>query len=99
MSAQSVLELEQREKAGSITLARLAAAAAALNCELRTVLVPRTSLEATVRAQAEGKARAERDALLHTMRLEGQEGGVAEALDLATPSAARFSTRNARLWD
>src|SRR3989338_4545504 len=55
MSQQGAIDLERREKDGSITLAKLGKAAAALNCELKVGFVPRPSLEETVRIQAEAK--------------------------------------------
>lgn len=99
MSPQGASDLERREKDGSITIAKLREAAAALNCELKTVFVPKPSLESTVRLQAEAKARAERQQVVHTMRLEAQDEEVEKALDQRNALEAWLTTRLARLWD
>jgi predicted DNA-binding mobile mystery protein A len=98
ISPQAVLELETREREESITIAKLRQAADALNCDVRIMLVPRTSLEETVRGQAEMKVREERNRLVHTMRLENQEEGV-EHLHESGAADRWLSERAARLWD
>ena len=99
ISDQSVLDLERREVEGTITLAKLEQAAAALNCELRTVLVPMSSLEESVQRQADEKARSEQNDIIHTMRLEAQAEGVEEALARTRAREAWLTTRLAQLWD
>lgn len=99
ISQQTVAGLEKRERNGSISISSLNRAAEALNCELRIMFAPKTSLEATVRAQAEEKARAERDRIVHTMGLEDQAEGVSEALDLRNAPDAWINKRISRLWD
>lgn len=99
MTQQGALDLERRERNGSITIAKLSQAATALNCELRVIFVPRQSLEETITRQAEAKTRAERNSIVHTMRLEGQEEGVESALGQGQASNAWLTTRIARLWD
>ncbi len=99
ISDQSVLDLERRELEGTITVAKLQKAAAALNCELRTVLVPTSSLEESVQRQADEKARSEQNDIIHTMRLEAQAEGVEEALARTRAREAWLTTRLARLWD
>ena len=101
VSQQAAADLERREKAGSITITTLAAAAQALDCELRVSFVPTSSLEQTMRRQAHAKARAERDRVVHTMRLEAQESGVSDALGHRAGAGAHewMTSRLAQLWD
>ena len=99
MSPQSVLDLEARERSGTISIATLRRAAEALNCELRIVLVPSPSLDETMRRQAATKAREERDRLVHSMRLEAQDEGVEEVLDESKAIERWLSARARRLWD
>lgn len=52
VTPQSIQDYENAEAAGTITIATLNKIAEALNCEPLVVLVPRESLEATVKKQA-----------------------------------------------
>jgi predicted DNA-binding mobile mystery protein A len=99
VSPQSVLSLEQRELEETISVGKLREAADAMGCELRVVFVPRTSLEEAVREQATRRTRAERQRLVHTMRLEAQEDGVEAVLDDERAIDAWMTTRSRRLWD
>lgn len=99
ISAPSVLDLEAREKAETISVAKLRQAANALNCDLKIVFVPRPSLEATIRRQAALKAREERDRIVHTMRLEAQDEGLAVVLLEEKAIERWLSERTRRLWD
>jgi predicted DNA-binding mobile mystery protein A len=99
VSPQSVLSLEQRELEETISVGKLREAADAMGCELRVVFLPRTSLEEAVREQATRQARAERQRLLHTMRLEAQDDGVDAVLDEQRAIDAWMTTRSRRLWD
>lgn len=99
MSPQGVLELEKREVAQTVTLATLRRVADALDAELVVALLPKTSLEVMVRDQARRKAIKERNRVVHTMRLEEQETGVDEALDVDTSVESWLTTRISRLWD
>jgi len=99
ISAQSVQDLEQREKLETISVAKLREAAEALECELRIVFVPRSSLESAMREQAARKAREERNRLIHTMRLEAQGEGVEEVLDEGRAIELWLTDRARRLWD
>lgn len=99
ISAQGVRDIEQRERSETITVAKLRQAAQALNCELRFVLIPRQSLETTIRKQAAIKAQEERNRLIHTMRLEAQSEGVEQALNESKAIERWLSERAARLWD
>jgi predicted DNA-binding mobile mystery protein A len=99
MSSQGVAELENREANASITLAKLQSAADALECDVLIALVPRVPLDDMVQRQAVLKATQENNRLIHTMKLENQERGVALSPDL-TPTIERWiSKRGSRLWD
>jgi predicted DNA-binding mobile mystery protein A len=99
LSQQGVADLERREKSGAISIATLATAAEALNCELHILLRPKSSLEEVVRAQAEATARDERDRVVHTMRLEAQDEGLDELFDERKAREAWMTERLGRLWD
>jgi predicted DNA-binding mobile mystery protein A len=99
MSPQSVLALEKREVAGSITLATLEKAARALDCEMHVVFTSRRGTEQTVYEHAMKRAREERNEIVHTMGLEAQSKGVREALDLEKIAESWRTKRRARLWD
>jgi predicted DNA-binding mobile mystery protein A len=99
ISQQSLKSLEDRELKGTVSVAKLREAAEAMDCELRIAFVPRTSLDATVRAQAARKAREERNQLLHTMKLESQEAGVSDVLDERRAIELWLTRRARRLWD
>ena len=99
VTPQAVRDLESREVLESISIAKLRAAAAAMHCDLRIVLVPRPALEETVRTQAMHKAREERDRLMHTMGLEAQESGVHDVLDVEQAAERWRTERAGRLWD
>jgi predicted DNA-binding mobile mystery protein A len=99
MKPQSVLDLEKREVAGTITLATLEKAARALECELKIVFVPRTSLDEMLRDQAMMKAVDERNRVAHSMHLEAQDQGVETTLDVEKIADSWLTTRRARLWD
>lgn len=99
MSPQGALDLERRELNETITVSKLRQAADGLNCELHIAFVPRTSLDQLVQHQARLKARQERNRIVHTMRLEAQEGGVESALDMNKSVESWLTARLSRLWD
>ncbi len=99
VSAPAIADLERREADESISVARLRSAAEALGCDLQIALVPRVPLAEMVERQAVLKASEENRRLVHNMRLEDQDQGVARSPDL-TPSVERWMTmRASRLWD
>jgi predicted DNA-binding mobile mystery protein A len=69
----SVVGLERSEAKGSIELATLRRAAAALDCTLIYALVPNKSLETTVRERAREFARQRLEPVEHSMLLEDQK--------------------------
>lgn len=73
VSAQAVQQIEASERDDSIRLGTLRRAAAAMDCTVAYVLLPRTTLEDTVTAQARSVAAAEAEATERTMALEAQD--------------------------
>jgi predicted DNA-binding mobile mystery protein A len=100
VSQPRIVELEQSETSGSVTLNTLQRAAEALGCRLVYALVPERPLAETVRARADLLAARHTDAVAHSMRLEDQEvtnKGVAR--ELHRREVERLLRRPARLWD
>lgn len=71
----TVHKLEKSEADDSISLASLRKVAAALDCELHYVFVPKMPLEAKLKEQAKTVARRHMQPVAHTMSLEGQAVG------------------------
>jgi predicted DNA-binding mobile mystery protein A len=69
----SVVNIEMSEEKGSIELATLRRAAAALDCTLVYALIPNKPLETTIRARARAFLRRRRRPVEHTMLLEDQQ--------------------------
>ncbi len=72
VSQQVVSDIERSERHTTAKLDTLSRAADAMNCELVYALVPRTTLEETVGAQARRKAIRHLATVVHHGRLEGQ---------------------------
>ena len=100
VSQPRVVELEQSEVSGSITLHSLQRAAEALGCRVVYALVPEKPLEKTVRERAERVADQRASAVEHTMRLENQAvRDKSAARKLREQIIEDLSRRPARLWD
>jgi predicted DNA-binding mobile mystery protein A len=100
VSQPRIVELEQSEASGSVTLNTLQRAAEALGCRLVYGLVPEKPLADTVRERAELLARQRQAAVEHTMRLEDQavkDKRAARALH--EQIIQDLLQRPARLWD
>ena len=97
VSQQSVPELERSEIRDTIKLESLRRAANALDCDLVYFIVPRTTLEDSVRAQATRKATRHLAAIAHHSRLEDQAVSAADAAEQLTELAARLVDRRG-LW-
>lgn len=83
VSPARVSKLESDEVAGAVTLKTMRKAAEALDCTLVYGLVPRTSLDDTVKKQINIYAQQRLNRISHTMALEDQElseGGKKKAL-------------------
>lgn len=99
VSQQAVTSIERNERRGAVTIATLARVAEAVDCDVVIEFRPKTSLEETVHRQAVAKARAERERVIHTMRLEDQHDGVEEVLDLDAATKEWMTARIAKLWE
>jgi predicted DNA-binding mobile mystery protein A len=100
VSQPRVVELEQSEVSGSVTLHTLQRAAEALGCRFVYALISEKSLAETVRTRAEAVARRQLASVQQTMLLENQS-----VSDKATSDRLRdqlieeLLRRPARLWD
>ena len=99
VSAPGIADLERREASGSITVAKLRSAADALGCDLVVAFVPRVPLAEMLQRQAVRKAAQENSRILHTMKLENQDHGVALSPDQTRSVAQRIAKRGSGLWD
>jgi predicted DNA-binding mobile mystery protein A len=100
VSQPRIVELEQSEVSGTVTLNTLQRAAEALGCRLVYVLVPERPLADTVRERAEIVANRQAKAVTQSMRLEGQEVTDKQvAKELHRQQLERLLRRPARLWD
>jgi predicted DNA-binding mobile mystery protein A len=100
VSQPRIVELEQSEASGTVTLNTLQRAAEALGCRLVYALVPEKPLADTLRERAELLARQRQAAVEHTMRLEDQavkDKHAARALH--EQIIGDLLQRPARLWD
>ncbi|MFA7404607.1 MAG: mobile mystery protein A [Pelobacteraceae bacterium] len=100
VSQPRIPKLEQDELSGAVSLKTMRQAAEALDCVFVYALVPRTSLEDTVRTQARKVAVERMQRVAHSMLLESQSLGVEEqrtSIDAAVDELARETPRG--LWD
>jgi predicted DNA-binding mobile mystery protein A len=79
VSKQAVYALQASEVSGTIRLESLQRAAAALDCELVYALVPNTTLQGTVEAEAARIVDVLAASVAHSMALEGQAEPLSEA--------------------
>jgi predicted DNA-binding mobile mystery protein A len=100
VSQPRIIELEQSEVSGSVTLNTLQRAAEALGCRLVYVLIPEKPLAETVRERTALIAERQLKAVEQTMRLEDQSvKGATAAKDLRRQFVEELLRRPARLWD
>jgi predicted DNA-binding mobile mystery protein A len=100
VSQPRVVELEQSEVSGSVTLHTLQRAAEALGCRFVYVLVPEKPLAETVRTRAEVVAERQLTSVQQTMRLENQSVSNKAASDrVRNQIIEELLRRPARLWD
>jgi predicted DNA-binding mobile mystery protein A len=100
VSQPRVHKLEQSEPSGALTLRTMRQVAEALDCVFVYALVPRSSLEETVRTQARTVAGERLQRVSHTMLLEAQGLSTKEqqaSLDDAIEELARETPKD--LWD
>ena len=72
LSTARIVQMEVSEQSNAATLKTLKLAAEAMDCVFVYRLLPKTSLENTVRQQAKKIATAQIARIAHTMDLEGQ---------------------------
>jgi predicted DNA-binding mobile mystery protein A len=95
-----VLELEQAEVSGSLTLKSLERAAEALGCRVVYALVPEKTLAETVERQAALIADKQLAQVEQTMSLENQSvNGNAVRKDMRARLVSELLEKPARLWD
>jgi predicted DNA-binding mobile mystery protein A len=100
VSQPRIIELEQSEVSGGVTLNTLQRAAEALGCRLVYVLIPEKPLTETVSERAELIAERQLKAVEQTMRLEDQSvKDTTAAKDLRRQFVDELLRRPARLWD
>jgi len=100
VSQPRIVQLEQSEASGSVTLNTLQRAAEALGCRLVYALVPERPLAETVRERAELIAGRQAGAVEHTMRLEDQAVTSKQvSKKLHRQRIEELLRRPARLWD
>ncbi len=100
VSQPRIIELEQAEVSGGVTLHSLQRAAEALGCRLVYVLVPDRPLAEVVRARAELVAEKQLASVQHTMSLEDQAVQDKQAnKDLRQQFIQELLRKPARLWD
>jgi predicted DNA-binding mobile mystery protein A len=100
VSQPRVFKLEQGEPTGALTLKTMQQVAEALDCVFVYALVPRSSLEETVRTQARAVATERLQRVSHTMLLEAQGLSPAEqqaSLEAAVEELVWETPRD--LWD
>jgi len=93
-------KLEQDELSGVVSLKTMRQAAEAMDCVFIYAIVPRTTLEETVRAQARKVAEARTQTVSHTMLLEAQNLTADEqqaSLDAAVDELSRKMPKE--LWE
>lgn len=100
VSQPRVVELEQSEVSGSVTLHTLQRAAEALGCRFVYALIPEKPLAETVRTRAEAVAQRQLASVQQTMRLENQSVSDKAVSDrLRDQLMEELLRRPARLWD
>ena len=100
VSQPRIVELEQSEVSGGVSLNTLQRAAEALGCRLVYALVPEKPLAETVRKRAEEIADRRSSAVEQTMRLEDQAVRDKRAgRELRQQMIEELLRRPARLWD
>jgi predicted DNA-binding mobile mystery protein A len=98
IAQQNVGKLENNERAGTITLASLRRAAAALDADFVYAIVPRKSLRETIAARARELARQRIAPIAHSMRLEAQGLTEGELKDQIEELARELERRPRELW-
>ena len=100
VSQPRIVELEQSEVSGSVTLNTLQRAAEALGCRFVYALVPERPLAETVRERADLIASRQLSAVAQSMKLEDQEVKNKDVTkELHRRAVEQLLRRPSRLWD
>jgi predicted DNA-binding mobile mystery protein A len=100
VSQPRIPKLEQDELTGVVSLKTMRQAAEAMDCVFVYAIVPRTTLEETVRAQARKVAESRTQRVSHTMLLEAQNlsaGEQSASFEAAVDELVREMPKE--LWD
>lgn len=100
LSTSRIQRLEEDEVSGAVTIKTLRKTAEAMDCVLVYAMIPRESLEATIKKQANKKAIQYLQGSSHSMKLEDQaisNKANQEMLEIITNKIMSKSTRT--LWD
>jgi predicted DNA-binding mobile mystery protein A len=99
VTQSAVVDTERTEARGDITLNTLQRYAAALDCELRYVLVPKRPLQEMVEERADRIARDQVSRVRHSMALEDQHTGMDnQERDVAELKRKLLEGKRSRLW-
>jgi predicted DNA-binding mobile mystery protein A len=98
LAQQSVVQLEENEKLGTITLASLRRAAEALDAELIYAIIPRKNLRDTISERARELAKERIAPVAQSMQLEAQGIGDQELSERITELARELEQRPRELW-
>lgn len=100
ISQPTVVRLEHSEAEETISLKSLKKMAEALDCSLVYAFVPHTSLEETLRKQAERRAATLTGRVEHSMRLEAQgRGGEEREIEQRELAEELVRTLSRELWE
>ncbi|CAN5485382.1 mobile mystery protein A [soil metagenome] len=99
VSQSSVMDLENSECRGTVTINTLEKAASAMGCRVVYALVPEASLEETINQQAHRRARELSETVFRTMALEKQGTSGKEHDELVEELAHELLRKGTReLW-
>ncbi len=100
ITGQGVVDLERRERGGNVTLAKLAQAANAMECDLVYAVVPRVPLAEMLRNRARAIAAERLGRVAHSMKLE-EQSVASEEHDRQVDDLAADILRDSpkQLWD
>jgi len=98
LAQQSVVQLEENEKNGTITLASLRRAAEALDAEFIYAVVPRKNLRDTISERARELAKQRVDSVSQSMQLEAQGISEKELSERIAELARELERRPRELW-
>jgi len=100
ISQVAIDKLEDREIDGGVTIARLSAAAEAMNCDLVYGIIPKDgTFEELVHNQAQKVADSEIERISQTMKLEDQEITDSKSASTIIGYKSRGIVDSKRLWD